>query len=226
VYPLPQTVIPSYGHQPAQSLTWAIAAEPNGTLVEKTTSTEVSYLYWEAIADSHLVTPNTSRATTPVGDMEAFDPSHPAVSPDESVLLPVGKVPGYLDAALKALSLHTEARNSFITLVDIGCQICSSTNTSPCVSLRRRLTRRQRGCTSRPCLTSSPVSSCFSAAFHRATWGFGRPRPHAWRRRMAQRSGRRLSESSRYAPPIVACSAFWSGAGWKLSNAHVLVMDY
>lgn len=49
VYPLPQTVIPSYGHQPAQSLTWAIAAEPDGTLVEKTTSTEVSYLYWEAM---------------------------------------------------------------------------------------------------------------------------------------------------------------------------------
>ena len=49
VYPLPQTAIPSYGPQPTQSLTWAIAAEPNGTLVEKTTSTEVSYLYWEAM---------------------------------------------------------------------------------------------------------------------------------------------------------------------------------
>jgi hypothetical protein len=49
--------------------------------------------------------------------MEAFDPSHPSVSPNESVLLPIGKVPGYLDAALKALSLHTEARNSFITYV-------------------------------------------------------------------------------------------------------------
>jgi hypothetical protein len=40
VYPLPQTAIPSYGHQPTQSLTWAISAEPDGTLVEKTTSTE------------------------------------------------------------------------------------------------------------------------------------------------------------------------------------------
>ena len=49
VYPSPQTSIPSYGHQPAQSLTWAIAAEPNGTLVEKTTGMEVSYLYWEAM---------------------------------------------------------------------------------------------------------------------------------------------------------------------------------
>jgi hypothetical protein len=47
--------------------------------------------------------------------METFDPSRPSVSPDDSVLLPVGKVPGYLDAALKALALHTEARTSFIT---------------------------------------------------------------------------------------------------------------
>lgn len=49
VYPLPQTAIPSYGHQPTQSLTWEIGAEPNGTLVEKTTGTEVLYLYWEAM---------------------------------------------------------------------------------------------------------------------------------------------------------------------------------
>ena len=218
---------------------------------------------WLSSAGSHLITPNASRATTPVGDMEAFDPSHPSVSPDESILLPIGKVPSYLDTALKALSLHTEARNSFITyvctlplssnlrrlierirnqniqrnstiaakswdaagLVDIGYQICSSMNMSPCVSLRRRRTRRQRRCTSRPCLMSSPVSSWFSAAFHQPTWEFGRPRPRAWRRRMARRSGRRLSESNRCARRIVACSAFWSGAGWKLSNAHVLVMD-
>ena len=66
-------------------------------------------------ANSHLMTPNTSRATTPVGDREAFDPSCPSVSPGDSVLLPIGKVPGYLDTALKALTLHTEARTSFIT---------------------------------------------------------------------------------------------------------------
>jgi len=47
--------------------------------------------------------------------METFDPSRPSVSPGDSILLPIGKVPGYLDAALKALALHTEARTSFIT---------------------------------------------------------------------------------------------------------------
>jgi hypothetical protein len=49
IYPPPQTPLQSGEHQTAQSLTWAIAAEPSGTLVDKTTGTEVSYLYWEAM---------------------------------------------------------------------------------------------------------------------------------------------------------------------------------
>jgi len=72
-------------------------------------------LYWEAIANSHLVTPDASRATTPVEDIEMFDPSRPSLSPNDSILLPISKIPGYLDVALKALTLHTEARTSFIT---------------------------------------------------------------------------------------------------------------
>jgi len=48
VYPPPQTAISSCEHQSAQSLTWAVAAEPSGTLVDKTSGAEVSYLYWEA----------------------------------------------------------------------------------------------------------------------------------------------------------------------------------
>ena len=49
VYQPPQTVTPSGEHQAAQSLIWAIAAEPCGTLVDKTSGTEVSCLYWEAM---------------------------------------------------------------------------------------------------------------------------------------------------------------------------------
>jgi hypothetical protein len=51
VYPPPQAAIPSGGHQTTQSraLTWAVAAEPSGTLVDKVSGTEVSYLYWEAM---------------------------------------------------------------------------------------------------------------------------------------------------------------------------------
>jgi len=115
VYPPPQSSIPSGERETPQALTWAIAAEPSGTLVDKTTGTEVSYLFWEAIANINLMTPNTSRAATPVGDLEAFDPSRPSVSPANSILLPIDKVPGYLDTVLKALTLHTEARTSFIT---------------------------------------------------------------------------------------------------------------
>lgn len=33
---------------PGGSITWKVAAEPNGTLVEKASGMEVSYLYWEA----------------------------------------------------------------------------------------------------------------------------------------------------------------------------------
>ena len=68
-------------------------------------------------ANSHLATPGASRATTP--NTEAFDPGHPSVSPNDSVLLPMSEIPGYLDVALKALALHTEARTSFITCVSL-----------------------------------------------------------------------------------------------------------
>ena len=48
VYPRPLAIIPPGEHRPAQSLTWSIAAEPDGTLIDKSTGTEVSYLFWEA----------------------------------------------------------------------------------------------------------------------------------------------------------------------------------
>lgn len=35
--------------------------------------------------------------------------------PANSVLLPIGTITPYLDASLRALGLHTEARTSFIT---------------------------------------------------------------------------------------------------------------
>jgi hypothetical protein len=46
VYPPPQTAFPSGENQSAaQSLTWAVEAEPGGGLVEKVTGAEVTYLY-------------------------------------------------------------------------------------------------------------------------------------------------------------------------------------
>lgn len=116
IYPLPHTAMTSDEKRiPAQSLTWIVEAEPDGKLVDKTSGVEVAYLYWEATANSRLVTPDASRATTPVEDIETFDPARPSLSPGNSILLPIGKIPSYLDTALKALTLHTEARTSFIT---------------------------------------------------------------------------------------------------------------
>ncbi|KAH9018121.1 hypothetical protein EDB84DRAFT_1276321, partial [Lactarius hengduanensis] len=115
VHPPPQTTVPPGEPHTAQSLTWTVAAEPNGTLVDKTSGMEVSYLYWEAIATPQPVTPGASRAATPITNIVTFDPARPSVNPGDSVLLPTSKVPGYLDVVLKALALHTEARTSFIT---------------------------------------------------------------------------------------------------------------
>ncbi|KAF8264814.1 hypothetical protein EI94DRAFT_1737575 [Lactarius quietus] len=115
VHPRPRSTVPLGVPHTAQSLTWTVAAEPDGTLVDKTSGMEVSYLYWEAIASSHPATPGPSRASTPIANTETFDPARPSMNPGDSVLLPISMVPGYLDVALKALALHTEARTSFIT---------------------------------------------------------------------------------------------------------------
>jgi hypothetical protein len=49
VHPPPRTTVPPGEPHTAQALTWTVAAEPNGTLVDKTSGMEVSYLYWEAM---------------------------------------------------------------------------------------------------------------------------------------------------------------------------------
>ena len=49
VHPPPLTTVPSGEPHAAQSLTWAVSAEPNGVLVDKTSGMELSYLYWEAM---------------------------------------------------------------------------------------------------------------------------------------------------------------------------------
>ena len=49
VHPPPRATVPPGKLHTAQSLTWSVAAEPNGMLVDKTSGMEVSYLYWEAM---------------------------------------------------------------------------------------------------------------------------------------------------------------------------------
>ena len=47
-------------------------------------------------ANLNIMIPNTPRAATPVGNLEAFDPSRPSVNLVDSILLPIDRVPGYL----------------------------------------------------------------------------------------------------------------------------------
>ncbi|KAH9970740.1 hypothetical protein BGW80DRAFT_1328298, partial [Lactifluus volemus] len=47
VYPQPQAFTNTPDER--ESLTWTVAAEPDGILVDKTTRMEVSYLYWKAV---------------------------------------------------------------------------------------------------------------------------------------------------------------------------------
>ncbi|TFK81787.1 hypothetical protein K466DRAFT_591013, partial [Polyporus arcularius HHB13444] len=99
-----------------QSITWSVSASPNGALVDNCTGVELSYLFWEAqTRTDSLTSPEVSVRS--VGTAEYFDPSHPSLEPGQptTVLLPFVALIPYLDAALKTLTLHTSARNDFIT---------------------------------------------------------------------------------------------------------------
>ncbi|KAG8896242.1 hypothetical protein FRC01_011933 [Tulasnella sp. 417] len=60
--------------------------------------------------------PPTSRPASPAFNRQLeFIPGKTICSPSDSVLIQAKDVPTYLDKALKALTLHAEARTSFIT---------------------------------------------------------------------------------------------------------------
>ncbi|KAH9073487.1 hypothetical protein EDB83DRAFT_76738 [Lactarius deliciosus] len=195
VHPPPRTTIPPGEPHTTQCVTWTVAAEPNGILVDKTTGMEVSYLFWEAIAKSNLVTTDASRTspTTVIANTEAFDPSCPSVSPGDSVFLPTSKLPGYLDVVLKALTLHTEARTSFITywLPDmlkydyVALRFIAQESYEKAAEMR--ITPRR---------TSSPAYSCCFVESRQATSHTGKRRVRARRKRMGQRFGRTWSVST------------------------------
>ena len=114
VYPLAAT---KQLEDDRQRIGWTVSAEPDSTLVEKDTGLKLSYLFWEAESNASLP------PSPPLGPMDAltcteyFDPAYPVLDCDTptAVLLPFVELLPYLDATLKALSLHTAARNDFIT---------------------------------------------------------------------------------------------------------------
>ncbi|KAI1787044.1 ubiquitin-domain-containing protein [Ganoderma leucocontextum] len=92
-----------------QRIAWSVSARPDGTLVEKDTDLELSYLFWEA--DSNASLPPSPPLSAADARAEYFDPAYPALDCDSptAVLLPFAELLPYLDAALKKLSLHLGA---------------------------------------------------------------------------------------------------------------------
>ncbi|KAI0707094.1 hypothetical protein C8Q76DRAFT_800454 [Earliella scabrosa] len=104
-----------------QALTWSVCADTDGTLTDKDTGLELSYLFWEALSNPDLTRP-LSPPSSPVGTdemvpPEVFDPAFPHLEPHSltTVILPFSQLVPYLDCVLKDLTLHTSARNDFIT---------------------------------------------------------------------------------------------------------------
>jgi len=61
--------------------------------------------------------PDPYLGSSEVQKAELFIPNDASLHDTNSVLLATNKITPYLDSALKALGLHTEARTSFITYV-------------------------------------------------------------------------------------------------------------
>ncbi|KAF9563459.1 hypothetical protein CPC08DRAFT_632661 [Agrocybe pediades] len=101
-----------------QEVTWRVQTQPSGDLKELTTGLDVAYLFWEAHLPTFSTNPGSAApkvSNTGEGLIEAFNPNAAVLNDDNSVVLPVSKITPYLDRALYALGLHTEARTSFIT---------------------------------------------------------------------------------------------------------------
>ncbi|ESK90975.1 ubiquitin family protein [Moniliophthora roreri MCA 2997] len=111
VVPIEQGCFPSKG----QSIEWLVKTHKDGNLTELSTGADVSYLFWEALTDPDSLQMSPPPSPRMGQSSECFIPNKPVLNSANSVVLPIGMIPQYLDKALLALGLHTEARTSFIT---------------------------------------------------------------------------------------------------------------
>ncbi|KAI3601457.1 ubiquitin family protein [Moniliophthora roreri] len=110
VVPIEQACSTSKG----QSIEWLVKTRKDGSLTELSTGADVSYLFWEAHTNSEIqMSPPPSPRMEQFS--ECFIPDQPMLNNANSVVLPIETIPQYLNKALLALGLHTEARTSFIT---------------------------------------------------------------------------------------------------------------
>ncbi|KIK71681.1 hypothetical protein GYMLUDRAFT_33834, partial [Collybiopsis luxurians FD-317 M1] len=111
IYPVVKSKVePGIG----ETVTWDVRTHDDGTMTEKSTGLNVTYLYWEAITEGILPSPPGSPSAS---RSEYFDPLTCDITDNDgvSILLPLAELTSYLDETLKDLGLHTEARTSFIT---------------------------------------------------------------------------------------------------------------
>ncbi|KAG1893681.1 uncharacterized protein F5891DRAFT_962575 [Suillus fuscotomentosus] len=88
-------------------LEWNVRTHQDGSLTERDSGLNVSYLFWEAETNS--------QAASKPQPVDTFNPASSSLDNTDSIVTPVDKVAVYLDNSLKVLGLHTEARTSFIT---------------------------------------------------------------------------------------------------------------
>ncbi|KAH7913493.1 hypothetical protein BJ138DRAFT_625857 [Hygrophoropsis aurantiaca] len=102
-----------------ERIRWDVRAHEDGSLVEKSTGTDVAYLFWETITDDTPTLPtslpNLLEAKQTENPDEYFCPRTCDLCDTDSVVLSTDQASAYLDKALRVLGLHTEARTSFIT---------------------------------------------------------------------------------------------------------------
>ncbi|KAL0567424.1 hypothetical protein V5O48_014572 [Marasmius crinis-equi] len=107
-----------------QRVEWNVETRHDGSLRVKESGLEVAYLFWEADVNRAALSPPSTptveqhppvQASLVKTGEDCFDPSSCDVTPSNSVLLHLDSLPAYLETALAALGLHTEARTSFIT---------------------------------------------------------------------------------------------------------------
>ncbi|KAK1223971.1 hypothetical protein PQX77_013132 [Marasmius sp. AFHP31] len=106
-----------------QRVQWDVETKNDGTLREKSSGLDIAYLFWEADVnrDKTWDTPPSPTSEPDDTDTETdtvtkcFDPISCTIDPENSVVLSVETITRYLETALAALGLHTEARTSFIT---------------------------------------------------------------------------------------------------------------
>ncbi|KAG1894233.1 uncharacterized protein F5891DRAFT_732066 [Suillus fuscotomentosus] len=88
-------------------LEWNVHTHQDGSLTERDSGLNVSYLFWEAETNS--------QAASKPQPVDTFNPASSSLDDTDSIVIPVDKVTVYLDNSLKVLGLHPEARTSFIT---------------------------------------------------------------------------------------------------------------